>query len=91
MKNVSVSEAQTLKKPIFCNVRLEKNAHIYIYIYLCTHTVCSKIPMNHKDQSLTFDWQFPEKLPIECKILILMIHSTFRTHCTYVKMNTQIT
>ena len=32
MKNVSVSEAQTLKKPIFCNVRLEKNAHIYIYI-----------------------------------------------------------
>ena len=31
MKNVSVSEAQTLKKPIFCNVRLEKKAHIKLW------------------------------------------------------------
>ena len=41
MKNVSVSEAQTLKKPIFCNVRLEKMPiYIYIYIYKLAMSVC---------------------------------------------------
>ena len=53
MKNVSVSEAQTLKKPIFCNVRLEKNAHIYRVYLLTRNKVISKTKKDIKNVDRT--------------------------------------
>ena len=34
MNIITVSQDNTWKNPISCNVSLKKNAHIYIYIYM---------------------------------------------------------